>query len=237
MSATVDVRFHRVASGLKLIYTSLILTVLLVVGSFVFGIALAASGAARNAGQVGGGQAVVTENAYFIYTVVAIGLLISALTIIGKVSCLNVPEKVQATGPISAAVALTVMAIILSLSQQFAGLPESVGSIAQLLNAGAWFCFLVFLRRLAEFLGDQVQINRARSLFKGTIIAGVLFVAFGVGLLLATQNVIDPSNTRVLGLGMIGVSIYGLILFVRYANLVNGLRKHLARVLVSHTLE
>ncbi len=219
--STVDHRFHRVSTGLKLIYAGLILIVL----TFLGGMILGATG--------GTSQAVL-------YAVLGLSVLASILSIVGQFYCLDVPEKVKATGTIYAAVALSVTSIALSIAAAIpsVGAPAWAGQVAQLLSCAGQICFLVFLRRLAEFLGDPLQISRAGFVLVGTFI----LIALAIVIVIASFAMMGGGapgggSAGIIILLMLGLLVFALVLFIKYANLVDGLRKDIDRHLVGRALE
>jgi hypothetical protein len=219
--STVDRRFHRVSTGLKLIYAGLVIVVLTFLGGMVLG-------------AMGGKSEAV------VYAVLGLAILAQILSIVGQFSCLDVPEKVKATGPIYAAVALSVTSIALSIASAIPAVaaPAWAGQVAQLLSTAGSICFLVFLRRLAEFLGDPKQISRAGFVLVGTIIVialAIVLVVLSLGMAGGGQP--GGGNVAVITLLGLGLVVFGLVVFVSYANLVDGLRKTIDRHLVGRALE
>jgi hypothetical protein len=224
--STIDHRFHRVSTGLKLVYTSLVLAVLTFLGMFFLGIYIGVAGA-RGPGIE------LFQSPVFLYGLIGVGYLGNILAIVGKIFCLDVPEKVKATGLIYAAVALTVVGLALGFAKSFLGVSfGAADSIASLLTVAGYVCFLVFLGRLAEFLNDSRQVARARFVLTGSILTGAIGVAYIVGLIAVGKDM-----PPIVSLALFVVGIFALILFVSYANLLNDLRRRIDSYLVGRTLE
>jgi hypothetical protein len=231
--STVDVRFQHVAAGLRLIYTGLVLSVLTFLVTFLGGMAM------------GGSMDFKKWNPAFLYIVVGLSILAQICAILGQFRCLDVPEKVKATGAIYAAVAPSVFSIILGLVHFIPGVevPAWANQVGQPLSFAGLICFLFFLRKLALFLGDPKQISRSGFVLKGTIvlIALVLLVMLVTGL--AVMGGRPPQRGLLALVGLValvaglGVLILGLVVFVTYANLVDSLRKNIDRMLVGRALE
>jgi hypothetical protein len=227
--STIDDRFRHVATGLKLIYASLVLLVLLFVGGFVGGIFIAGR-AAPGAGAV--------ELSPLLLGLLALGILATILGIVGKIYCLDVPEKVKATGVIYTAVALSVVSVCFDVAKAFPSIAISLGPFATIgnwLGMAANILFLVFLGRLAEFLGSPKLVARARFVLFGSIFAGVSFLVLLFGLPLV---VFAPQDlAKIVGVASIVIGIFALVLFVSYANLISELQRTLDRMLLRRTME
>jgi hypothetical protein len=224
--STIDHRFHRVSTGLKLVYTSLVLAVLTFLGIFFLSMYVGFAGP-------GGPGLAVFQSPALIYGLIGVGYLGNILAITGKIFCLDVPEKVKATGLIYAAVALTVAGLALGFAKSFLGISFGrADSIGSLLTVAGYVCFLVFLGRLADFLNDQKQVARARFVLIGSIFAGVCAVAYTMSVIAGGKDM-----PPIVSLALIVVGIFALILFVTYSNLVNDLRRRVDSYLVGRTLE
>jgi hypothetical protein len=217
--STVDQRFQHVSSGLGLIYTSLVLLFLAILGGTILSAAL-------------GGNPMV------LLGMMGVIILAQVMSIVGQFRCLDVPEKVKATGAIYTAVALAVTSIVLSIATAIPalGAPAWANQVAQLLSTVGSFCFLIFLIRLADFLGDPKQISRARFVLFGTIALFVLAFAMGGYIVMAggPQGAGNGGPLVLIGLVLL---VLGLVVFVSYANLLDGLRKVINRHLVGRALE
>jgi hypothetical protein len=218
--STVDHRFHHVSTGLRLVYTGLVLLFVTIFGGTILTMALG-------------------PNLMVIYAIVGLSILAQVLSIVGQFRCLDVPEKVKATGAIYASVALAVTSIALAISSAIPalGAPAWAKQFGQLLSTAGSICFLVFLGRLAEFLGDPRQIARARFVLIGTIIVmGLAFALIFVSIGMAGGPPVggNLALVAVMGLGML---VFGLVLFVSYAKLLDGLRQQIDRHLVGRALE
>ena len=183
-------------------------------------------------------SAALRGNEMVLLGMIGVSILAQLMSIVGQFRCLDVPEKVKATGPIYTAVALAVTSIVLSIATAIPalGAPAWANQFAQLLSTIGSFCFLVFLIRLADFLGDPKQISRARFVLTGTIALFVLGIVMGVFMAVGGGPQ-GGGNAGVLILMGLVLLVLGLTVFVSYANLLDGLRKVINRHLVGRALE
>ncbi len=142
------------------------------------------------------------------------------LGIVGKVFCLAVPAEVQARPTIATAVFFVALGLVITLAQQFVANPLLAlgGSLS---SAIGYIAFLTFLKRLAEFIGDDPQVKRAEGIFLGLIAVVALYV---VGFMLSafggTRPIIIAGS-----LCLVAGAISALVLVVRYGNLLTYLRQ------------
>ena len=210
--STVDLRVHHVSTGLRLVYTGLVLLFVTIFVGTILNVALGL-------------------NLMVIYAIVGLSILAQLMSIVGQFRCLDVPEKVKATGPIYTAVALAVTSIALSIAAAIPaiGAPAWARQVGQILSTAGSICFLVFLGRLAEFLGDPRQIARARFVLFGTILMMALAIAV---VALGPAGLPGGGNIPLVALLGLGLIVFGLVIFVSYARLLDGLRQQIDRHLV-----
>jgi hypothetical protein len=157
----VDVRFRHVSTGLRFTYSGLLLSALSVLCAVTL--------------------VVVGRDATLLRIAVGLSLVAQGLSIVGLFLCRDVPEKIRATGPISSAAAMSALSIVLILARAIRWLnaPLFVAQAGYLLSAGGLICFLVFLRRLALFLGEPRQIARSEFVLSNTKTVSVRRTASG----------------------------------------------------------
>lgn len=185
--------------GLSLSYWGIILTllgVMIAIGSAF--LAASAGPAVALALMIGGaGMAVIG----------------SLLSFVGPFFCLAVPAESGAKGFIIASVALQLVNFIVSPIAAFVEVPamyELVSNLAGPLAAlAALFAFILFMRRLAAFIGQPQLLARADRVLVG---AGLIIVSWII---------------TVVAVAAVGffVAIAVLVVFIMYANLINDLRK------------
>jgi hypothetical protein len=197
-----DPSLQKVAKGLGLIYNGIITMLLAVI---VGGLLMFIMGVAA-----GGGGAILV--------LVVAGLAALAgmiMVLVGTLMCLATPEQTGAKGLIYSSVILSVVGFCLSLIGQFvANTPISaLGTIASIT---ANILFLLFLKKLSEFIGAIDLAERAKLLL---ILMGVTVgfqVVAALGLFIELPM-----------LGLLGfvVLIVGLVSFFLYLGLLDRLRK------------
>lgn len=213
---TVDRRFRRVSSGLRQIYAGFLLTVLALLGAIAI-------------------LLLRERDAVLNWAVLGLSILGQVLGIIGQFGCLDVPAKVKATGAITGSVGLSVGSVVLSVAAAIPslGAPEWAGGLASLLSLGGSLLFLVFLGRLAEFLGDPKQVARAKFVLNGTV--GLLALVFVLGFL--SRGPRNRGGDVMAAAAGLGLAAFGLVLLARYAILLVVLRQELDRLLFGRTFE
>ena len=208
--ATVErVYLASVPHGVRLVYYGLVLSVASVVLSVFVGVARVGSPTVLR----GLGAAMV------------IGTVIG---IVGKVFCLTVPRAVGAAGLVYAAVAFGLASFAVPVASQYIVVPLLVIGGVQFVAIGGTFCFLLFLRHLANYIHRQDLANLVMKLIILGLGAALFFgLIVGIGIV---------SNSPVLGLlAMLAFGSLALICIVVYAQLLSGLIKTLK--LVAHDLD
>jgi hypothetical protein len=220
MSVLAD-QMRKVSFGLGLVFTSVILAVLITIGLFVGGLMVASKMAPVPPGQ----KPVIPADMPPVFMVGMVGMLASSvLAVTGKIYCLNAPEKAQATTPIYLAVVLDVVGLVASVGAQIpatASAMEPIAPFAGMLSMVGYCAFLIFLRRIAEFVGSEHLANRARGILVWSIYLVPTYIVL-LAILLSKPNV---GLTAIAGLGSLVVAVIALVLLVRYTNLLAGLRK------------
>jgi hypothetical protein len=224
LHSTNDPSLQKVARGLGLIYTSILVLVstfiLVFVGSMVVGGLAIGGGGRPNPREMQGGLQIVM-------VLYILGLLLGyGLNLVGTFMCLATPEETGAKGMITTSVIITVVSLVLTIVN-FIVNNNAVAGVAGILSVIGGICFILFLKRLAGFIGALHLEQRARSI--------LIALAVGVGfliLLLVLMVGMEPNAPRAGGGILAGIAITslvltigGLVVFVMYANLINNLRK------------
>jgi hypothetical protein len=219
----------KVANGLGLIYAGIVVVLLSAIGGPILVAVIAA--ATHSAGLV-----------MILGVLLVVGVLAGVvLNIVGNIFCLATPEETGAQGLIYASVGAMGLGLLISLASLVVTLPQGISLLQMLLNLVAGITFMLFLHRLALFIGRQDLAAKAKSILTWCIICAALFVAamvimigsLGMAFFQAANggamNRADVANVGAgAGLGgllMVVVLIVGLITFVRYANLLTYMRK------------
>ena len=224
LRSTDDPSLQKVARGLGLIYTSIVIILL---SAILLGVlegvmnAMGAQGARRaiQAGepvdvrQIGGGMAIVL-------IICGLGLIVGyILSLVGSVMCLATPEETGAKRLITTAVVLMIIALAMRLVN-YAMNNAAIEGVANLFSVIGGITFIVFLKKLAEFVGADHLARRAQNILVALVIGVALLV-------LSVAIVVMEDQAAIVVAGFIGLVLIigGLIVFVMYANLINNLRK------------
>jgi hypothetical protein len=208
-----------VAWGLQLVYAGLIVIVLTVIVGFALGM--------YSPGRV---------------ALLALGgrLISSLLDIIGKIRCLAVPEKLRVSGIVYNSMGCTVAGYVLILVGR--SLPpfeiaNGADSLGELLLAAAYVLFLIFLQRLAEFIGSPRLARKAKTILIVSIVLGLLwFGSLGAVLLVAAIGRKEIDVVSWIGPLWLMMGIAWLVLFITYANLITYLRRATLQYVESQAL-
>ncbi len=149
-----------------------------------------------------------------------VGMIAAAIMMfVGPLFCLSVPAETGAKGLIFTSVGLQFVNLLVAMNQLVfhAALPQGVSQLVQLSGVVGAALFVLFMRKLAKFIGREDLAKRAGSV----LTMGIVLILLTTG---ATIGAAFAPGIRVLGLV---TGILGLIVFVRYADLVNSLRKAL----------
>jgi hypothetical protein len=202
LHSTDDPSLQKVARGLGLIYNGIITIVLAILfgllGMFVVGIAT---------GEAGLGFVVLI--AFFV------GFVGMIMIVVGTLMCLATPEETGAKGLVTASVILSVISFCASVIAEFTQ-NDIVEIIGTLTGIGSQITFLLFLKKLSEFIGAISLAERAKTLLI------LMAVVFGLQVLALVAVFVVPGLLVVLGLAML---VIGLISFFMYLRLLDGLRK------------
>ncbi|MCA9248683.1 MAG: hypothetical protein KDA42_16270 [Planctomycetales bacterium] len=140
-------------------------------------------------------------------------IIASIMMFVGPVLCLSVPPETGAKGLAALSVVFQLIRVIVEFLPFVGIAPNIVPGLAQAAGILSSVLFVVFLRKLAQFIHRDDLTKRANNVLMMAVIAIALALGSVVG--------IGPLP----GLILIGVGILALVLFVMYANLINALRK------------
>jgi hypothetical protein len=212
---------RRTGVGLTLVYYGILLILLTIIGLF-FSVIFLRMGPLFKNGQplIPGG---LPDNFTIIILVGGISSLVGCLLMFaGQIVCLAVPSESGAKGFIIAVIILQIVSIVQSFSSvilQFAPnlkIPEPVSIILNFTGLVGTILFVLFLRKLSEYIGRMDFMDKARN-----ILVLLLFL-FAVGAVTVVgMMLINPL------FGFLGIilAIGALFCFVMYVNLINALRK------------
>ena len=145
-------------------------------------------------------------------------MIASVMMFVGPLFCLSVPAETNAKGLIIGTVVLQVInfafAVLPAAGVELSGF-ESFAQIFGVLSA---ICFVLFMRRLAQFIGREDLANRASKV----LVLGIVVFLTAIGEIVS-MIALGP----IAGILFLVVLVMGLVLFVMYANLVNALSKAL----------
>lgn len=150
------------------------------------------------------------------------GILIAPiLMFVGPLFCLTVPAQTNAKG-------LIIATVVLQLANYVAIFLPMIGfdfgefqRFTQTLNLLSNICFLLFMRKLAMFIGRVDLAGRASRILIGGIVVLVGIIATAV----FTMARLDASMIMLALLALLAIGV--VVLFVMYANLLNALSKAL----------
>ena len=167
----------------------------------------------------------------------ALGVYLGGLLMfIGPFFCLSVPVESRARGFIIGSVVaqslnmlLTILSIAWMLIAISGGRMEAVVALGVIFQASGlvgvigFVLFILFMRRLAEFIGRTDLMARARNVL---VTLGFVFALF-VGMILV--SVAAPRGGGLVAAVVVLAAVVAMIAgFLMYANLINSLRKALA---------
>jgi hypothetical protein len=195
----------QVPLGISLVYYSLVLMLLAIIGIFLTPFLLS-------------GNPLLAVRA-----IVGLGFLIigaSVLSLLGTGLCLTAPNEMPGKEFIYFAVALDAAAVLINVASQFTTLPRLIVALPNLLAITGFVCFLVFLKHIGGFMRNSTLTGQAA----GALILGIALVIVMV-LAVASVFVMPPAVAPLRLLG----AILGLVGFLRYARLLHDLKHSFAR--------
>lgn len=195
----------RVPLGISLVYYSVELTLLAIVGSFVLPFVLP-------------GNPMLAVRA-----IVGLGVMIivaSVLSLVGTALCLTAPNEMHDKEFIYFAVALDAAAFLINVAGHFTTLPWLIVALPNLLMITGFVCFLVFLKHVGRFMCNNALTSQAEGALNVGIVLVVVMVLFVVSVF------VMPKARALLSLL---AAILGLVGFLRYARLLHDLKQAFAR--------
>ena len=216
---------QHVATGLGLLYASIVLVLLAVIAIIVWAITAGAMAGPVKQPQPAG----LPIPMQITYWVLLGTYFLSAM---GTLLCLATPAETGATSFIQGSVVFMLINIAITLSRWLFGFHSSLfGLISPAVYIVSAFLFVLFLRKLARFLGRYDLAARASQV----LIGGTVFVVLILVILVAIAWTIIPLHrgaeriwiSLALALTLCVTAIYVL---VKYANLLNALRKTIRAV-------
>jgi hypothetical protein len=151
---------------------------------------------------------------------VPLGLFCGVLVLVGRICCLAVPRKCGCLRIIRGSVLCTLLAFLLVLTVLIFFRYERdliVVLFIPLFAVAGEILFLIFLRRLADYVGKPQLARRARSI----LIAGLVISALGAGLTYLAMHTLWQL------VSLIGIlsSMAGFAIVILYAILINSVRR------------
>ncbi len=138
----------KVANGLGLIYMGIVVILFAIIGGILSLFLLART------------PAMAATILAFIGLAVLAGVV---LNIVGSVFCLATPEETGAAGMIYASVGAMGLGLLITVSSWLVALPPTMYLVQMVLNLAAGVTFLLFLRKLAQFIGRADFAAKAKS--------------------------------------------------------------------------
>jgi hypothetical protein len=213
----------RVATGLGLVYASVLVIMLAIVGGGIAGGIIGAGAGDPN--KVG---LAIAQHRTLFMGIFVLGVIGRLLYLLGSVFCTATPAETRAKEFISVSVATMIVAIAIQIAIVIGVVPESLQPVQLILMVASWLTFTYFLRRMAEFVGRRDLVSRAKSTLAWTwvlvaLIAGILGITL-LGLGPVNRGQAQGMLALVGVLGIAGL-ICGLVTVAKFASLVNDLRK------------
>ena len=201
LQSTDDPSLQKVARGLGLMYTGIILFIATIILGLILVTILTA---------VAGAVGLVLS----LTIAILVGLAALVMMIAGKLMCLATPEETGAKNLILASVVLDIIGFVISVVGSFTenGAASLLGSM---IAFAAQVTFLLFLRQLSEFIGETQLVERARLLLT------LLGITIGVNFIVLLGAFI---TIPLLGLLRFAAGVIGIVSFFLYLGLLNRLR-------------
>ena len=140
------------------------------------------------------------------------------MMLVGPIFCLSVPAETNAKGLIIGAVVLQLLNFSITVLSAAGVNLGPFAPFAQMFGVLSAICFVLFMRRLSQFIGREDLASRAGRV----LMLGLVTVVAAIGSFFAMFT-LGPAAALLL----LGVAAMMLIAFVMYANLVNALSKAL----------
>lgn len=147
--------------------------------------------------------------------------LIGIVIVVGQFMCLKTPERTGARGFIVGATACNAVAIVLNIAQRVIGQNRPMLVVVVIVSFAFQILFLLFLRKIAQYIGDDKNTQRATLLLMAIPASLALF---GIFIAMMLLNIAGGILALLL---MLVPGIVALVLFVMYVNLLFGLGRQL----------
>jgi hypothetical protein len=192
----------RVADGLNLVYWGIAIILLSFIGGLVLLFVFA---------TVWGELATIPA------VLMGLGIIAGTITgLVGRIFCLDVPEATNARPLIYSAVGCDVIAMLITVVSWIPAVPEQISRIPNLLSLVATLLFIIFMKRIANFIRQPQLAERAQSLVTWGIV--VFLLVLGMALLVIVAGPVAGL------LGLVAL-VLALVVFLRYVRLILDLRK------------
>jgi hypothetical protein len=232
LRSTSDPSLQKVARGLGLIYASIVLILLCAILAAVLGPVFAGVGGRNAMRAAQAGQPIDPAQAFsgvgIFLILCGLGIITGyIMSLVGSLMCLATPEETGAKGLITTSVAVMVIALVLNIATYAiddARAENAIDGLSKILSVVGGITFILFLKKLAEFIGAHHLATRAKSILIALAV-GVLLMILSIALIFSAGPRAGGGGVAVAGLIMLVVLIGGLVVFVMYANLINNLRK------------
>ncbi|MDX2038960.1 MAG: hypothetical protein SFX72_20105 [Isosphaeraceae bacterium] len=213
MTSKLD-RLRRAAYGLGLVSIGLAISVVLLIVMLAVGLPKA------DRLRVEGLEALGPWN----YVINFLGLLSAAVSLVGKFFCARVPEESAATGPITLSLFFGAAGLLFSVGSEIpatAALFQNGAPFTPLFSALGYVTFLVYMRRVSDFVGEPLLAEHSRRVLMGSLL--LVPPAF-LGLILISEG--GAGLGVIVGVAaLVGVVIAGWVLFFLFARLIHRLRR------------
>jgi hypothetical protein len=204
--------------GLSLIYFGILLILLTVIGSVATVMVWSSQ------------QEFFPDNVGLLGFIAVMGYLVGfLLMIVGKIFCISIPSESGARGYLLLSLVLEFVNLMNLFLPFLLGIvaPEWIDGFAaaiafKIINIACFLlcvaAFLLFLNKLSKHINHIDCMKRA----KNTLILLIILSCFGIALAL---GLLVNGTTFGTGILLLVLMLGGLIFFLRYANLINSLRK------------
>jgi hypothetical protein len=210
---TQDPSLLKVGRGLGNIYLGIVIAILAVIGGVLLAAVTGAAGAAA------GGRQGAAGGFFIVVLIAGVAVLVGYIMIIvGTLQCLATPEETGARGLIIASVIMAIMAFVLGVASAIMGgdaadgatsQGEIMNSVSNLLSLGSQITFLLFLKKLAEFIGASSLSARAKTLL---ILMGA---TFALGLILGVTLYAAAPLGILIGIALFVIAIVSFFMYLR----------------------
>ena len=150
-----------------------------------------------------------------------VGVIVGAILMsVGPLVCLAVPAETGAKGLLIASVLFQLASPANGVLPRLApsAVPQGFQVVLQLLSLVGFVLFVLFMKKLAEYIGRQDLALRARNVLIG------FGITLGLGLVMVLGMIRQIEAVMLLFIPFVIAAVVALVM---YANLVNWLRKAL----------